>query len=698
MIEIKNISKEYEKPYKKALDNVSLTLPENGLVIIKGKSGSGKTTLLNIIAGYEKPTSGEVIGLTSNDVAMMFQDYRLITYLTVFENLKIICDLYKVDYFEIDELLNKFEIAELKDHYPNQISLGECLRVSLARALLSHKHVLLIDEPTKSLDDDNVERIYELLYSISSDHLVIVVSHDSYFFNQPDLLYMIELSDGKLVSKSENIIKDYSLTPTCCAHLSVKNSVYIANKIFAENKKKYIFLIIILILSFSLILVSLVGITTSYSDLLISNAKEKGYDKIEFVNKASDVNYSAIDYNFYNNMAKKESVFPFVYKSVSINNELIDCNIYFTNTYYDTQINNGEILISNVISKKYGYQQNDDIVISKQKFHIKDIYSDSNENNESTPSFVITKDDMLNLVFNPYLNNRVTCMVADVESSIYLSSNIIEDNNIIYGSNTILNNNEIGISKELAETYSKNLEDLIGKTICIDFYAFDSNLYFNQIDQRTYQFVVKYVYSESSGWRQIRLNPELNKELSSHYLEYNNGLYRLAVSINDKKTINQMYSEGLYDCTPISDELYSTVEWTKALNYVLLIFGGIVLVVVIINLINYLIEFMIQDQSMMGILASFGIEKKKIIWVYNVPSILTILSSFMIAIILQIGILKLINALLVGLKITSLDAYSFTIIPAVILLIICILVIVLCNFKLSSRFKRKTVIDIIYDR
>lgn len=240
MIELKNISKVYDKHNNTVLNNINLKFPNKGLVIIKGKSGIGKTTLLNIIAGYDKPTSGTLSGYKFNDISMMFQDYRLIDYLTVYENIEVVKELCKNNQYNIDELLKKFDIESIKNHYPNEISLGQSLRVSLIRTLINDKPILLVDEPTKALDDDNVKIIFDFLEQQSKEKLVIVVSHDEYFLNKES--YFIELKNGSYETNinidENNQISNYSSKDI---HLNLKLSTFLGIKTFLTKKAKYLF-------------------------------------------------------------------------------------------------------------------------------------------------------------------------------------------------------------------------------------------------------------------------------------------------------------------------------------------------------------------------------------------------------------------------------------------------------------------------
>ena len=232
MIKIVNLEKVYclkNKRTQKALINVNLELPDKGLVLICGKSGSGKTTLLNILGGLDYQTNGDIYvddkrieekdldSYRSNYSSFVFQDLNLIEELTVLENLEVSFDLTrkKNDKNLIAETLKKvglpdtdISMEDFLSRHPKELSGGQKQRVSIARALLKNPSVLILDEPTAALDEENSKHIGEMLKDISKDCLVIVSSHNL------DVLSsiadrIIEIEDGDVISdKTINNIEE----------------------------------------------------------------------------------------------------------------------------------------------------------------------------------------------------------------------------------------------------------------------------------------------------------------------------------------------------------------------------------------------------------------------------------------------------------------------------------------------------------
>lgn len=232
MIKIVNLEKVYclkNKRIQKALINVNLELPDKGLVLICGKSGSGKTTLLNILGGLDYQTNGDIYvddkrieekdldSYRSNYSSFVFQDLNLIEELTVLENLEVSFDLTrkKNDKNLIAETLKKvglpdtdISMEDFLSRHLKELSGGQKQRVSIARALLKNPALLILDEPTATLDEENSRRIGEMLKDISKDCLVIVSSHNhdvlSSFADR-----IIKIEDGEVISdKTINKIEE----------------------------------------------------------------------------------------------------------------------------------------------------------------------------------------------------------------------------------------------------------------------------------------------------------------------------------------------------------------------------------------------------------------------------------------------------------------------------------------------------------
>ncbi|MDE6407859.1 MAG: ABC transporter ATP-binding protein/permease [Anaeroplasmataceae bacterium] len=187
MLTAQNICKYYDKnklSEQCVLKNISLELPETGLVSIFGPSGCGKTTLLNMLAGLDTPTSGTVcynnIPVTDsfryNNVGVIFQDYALLENKTVEENIRI--GYLDATDQALEDTLKALDISRLKDRRISMLSGGEKQRVSIARALIKKPAYIVADEPTGNLDLKNRMRVMQILKSLSTHILIILVSHD----------------------------------------------------------------------------------------------------------------------------------------------------------------------------------------------------------------------------------------------------------------------------------------------------------------------------------------------------------------------------------------------------------------------------------------------------------------------------------------------------------------------------------------
>ena len=198
-IELKNVSVIYENGsvYVKALNNISLTIEKSEKVAIVGKSGSGKSTLLNVISGIEKISEGEITfdnkkynNMKESEMSKMrlrefgfvFQAFHLISSLTVWDNicLPVIADNKKVDSKFIESVLEKLELTDRKNHYPNQLSGGEKQRVALARAVINKPAILFADEPSGNLDTANGDKVFELMFDLAEQYgqTLVYVTHD----------------------------------------------------------------------------------------------------------------------------------------------------------------------------------------------------------------------------------------------------------------------------------------------------------------------------------------------------------------------------------------------------------------------------------------------------------------------------------------------------------------------------------------
>lgn len=220
-IQTENLKRHYERGPQtvRALDGVDLQLNHGEFVSVVGSSGSGKSTLLNLLAGLDSPTSGritvdgaaldsytrkELATYRAQKIGMMFQSFNLLPYKSALENVEVALYFNGTPKGErrerSAEILTKLGLAERLTHHPADLSGGEQQRVALARALVKKPALLLADEPTGNLDQENTKQIGELLTELNRNGLtIIMVSHDLQLA-QSLSQRIIHMNYGKIIS------------------------------------------------------------------------------------------------------------------------------------------------------------------------------------------------------------------------------------------------------------------------------------------------------------------------------------------------------------------------------------------------------------------------------------------------------------------------------------------------------------------
>lgn len=222
ILQLKNISKGYGDPlksnFRKVLDELNLEVETNKKIAIAGPSGSGKTTLLNLIGTLDRPDAGEIFfngrkitGYSHEELAhfrnrelgFVFQMHHLLPQCTLWENvllpvLPIKKVVGKAEKVWAEHLLRKVGIWEQRNQKPSELSGGECQRTAVVRALINKPQLILADEPTGALDEQNADNLADLLNHLSGEEGVslIVVTHSSELASQMDKVY--HLKNGKL--------------------------------------------------------------------------------------------------------------------------------------------------------------------------------------------------------------------------------------------------------------------------------------------------------------------------------------------------------------------------------------------------------------------------------------------------------------------------------------------------------------------
>lgn len=199
------------------LKGIELTIPENQFVTLMGPSGSGKSTLLHILAGIDRPDSGdielfghslaqmnesEITTYRRSVIGVIFQFFNLLPYLTAIENVSV--PLYlsgkgrKESHRRAEEVLESVGLKERLGHKPSELSGGEQQRVAIARALAPKPRLVLADEPTGNLDSENAHAIMNLLLELQKSNLLtlFMVTHDPEIGRLGNI--RIRMKDGSL--------------------------------------------------------------------------------------------------------------------------------------------------------------------------------------------------------------------------------------------------------------------------------------------------------------------------------------------------------------------------------------------------------------------------------------------------------------------------------------------------------------------
>lgn len=219
MLQIRNISKSYSNS-RKVLDQLSLDVEKGEAIAIVGPSGSGKTTLLNIIGTLDVADDGEVHLKSKNllqlsdsekpafrntEIGTIFQLHHLLPQLSLWENV-LLPTLPSKEKQGIENraetLLKKVGIWEQRNQKPAELSGGECQRAAVVRALINQPSLLLADEPTGALDEENAEKLTDLLLMLNKEMntTLIVVTHSALLASKMDKIY--EIHNGQIVLKN----------------------------------------------------------------------------------------------------------------------------------------------------------------------------------------------------------------------------------------------------------------------------------------------------------------------------------------------------------------------------------------------------------------------------------------------------------------------------------------------------------------
>ena len=217
IIELNNISKTFDSKKKiTVLKNLNFKFKKGKIYSLSGPSGSGKSTLLNLLSLIDRPSSGTIKidnqninyneieindKIRSNNIGIVYQEKNLLPDFTAIENVCIASltanNNHKMAEQESLNIIQKVGLKDRTHHYPSELSGGELQRIALSRAIVNKPRIILADEPTGSLDHENANQIFNLLFKLKNkDRVIIFATHNRFFANKAD--YKISLSNGKI--------------------------------------------------------------------------------------------------------------------------------------------------------------------------------------------------------------------------------------------------------------------------------------------------------------------------------------------------------------------------------------------------------------------------------------------------------------------------------------------------------------------
>ena len=229
MIEVKNVTKTYGKKQNafRALNNVSLTIPDGASVAILGKSGSGKSTLMHAMSGLDRPEQGEVVidgenilklkqkavdKFRAEKIGFIFQSFFVQGNESVYDNVGLPLEIARVPRSErkkrIQRALTSVEMLDKVRNKAKNLSGGQKQRLAIARAIANHPKIIFADEPTGNLDSVTSELVEDMLFGYNRDQGVtlIIVTHDEDLAAKCDIL--VNIKDGNIESVTDRKVGD----------------------------------------------------------------------------------------------------------------------------------------------------------------------------------------------------------------------------------------------------------------------------------------------------------------------------------------------------------------------------------------------------------------------------------------------------------------------------------------------------------
>lgn len=664
MIKIINAIKTYKSAKGESvcvLNNITLTLPSNGLISIVGKSGSGKTTLLNIIGGIDKLDRGKIIydnynskdfkdinynSLRNNYIGLIFQEFQLIETLTVYENVNLALRLQKISTIErrkkIKNALEKLEIINLIDRYPNELSGGERQRVAIARVIAKGCKVILADEPTGSLDEDSGNNVFSILKSLSKELLVVVVTHDKEFAEKySDSIYTIK--NGSITSESvckvnctyENEIKFSK------SNLSLKDTLYLSRATIYKRLKKIVFTSLMLTLTLSLFLIAFNGTLMNNVNLTINAFSEYEIESFKVGYNDSSKSLSIADFSNNN--------FP---------------SIKYNEVY--SNINSFESM---------GFQLDFDGIDTKHQFYA---------------------DDFRYIVVTDYAK-------IDIKTVGYT----LEDGDIVvtdYLLASILYKTDCELTS-IEEFNQKEITFLSGFTVKIaGIMDTDYESYYETIDEKSQggysEFLTNSVFQAKKSNDYITIY--MNENTYNSYFAKRTSTVGKTVYVtlgNNKDSVNfikYLYNNDILHMSYISQDIYEAIKTSGSISNLSYIIALVFSFLVLLFIYSFISNLIFDNKKIIGIIICLGGSKKDLIKIFLVHISIVLLLSYILSVIIGIIATITLNNYIIKYTSFSTSVLYFNLFSPIIVFAILFIIATISLLLPITRLKRKPPIDLVY--
>lgn len=573
MICLENVKMQFKK--KKILSNLNYEFPSRGFYIICGKSGVGKTTLLNILTGLLKPTCGNVkydgvdiyeknykkSTLLNEKIGYIFQNYNLIEELSVEDNIKLGNSCESQEIFEIMKFLG---IEELKDEKAKVLSGGERQRTAIARAIIKSPSILIADEPTGNLDEENSKIIMQYLAEISKNTLVIMVTHDIALAKEyaSHILYLSRqgIKDEVLSNVHNANTKYVKKESKASSDISIKTNFKLLWASLYKKKVLFLLYMLLFIVSMSLSAVTLTMLTFDKSDLANRVISKYNPDK-EIVEVTKIVEFE----NQFNILQKGKIFFDtFDNKIIGKRKKLEDIDYIQMQSFDSISLEKGrapmkenEVIVTHALSRL------DTITIMEKDYTIVGVTSIFEETrNEEKVVFGLDN-------IKGYTSVLTTSLFSAFENCYYYTANQRD-----YAGDIAID--EIVVSKSYAKSH--NLKEGQTYTTC-DVRKYNSDYFKGEINPYTdigETFIVKEILDQPDYF--IIINDNKYESLSKDYELYYNYEETVLIHKITKEFIKEIYKCGF----EVRDENLMSFDPSLSILNIYNFFGRIILAIAII--------------------------------------------------------------------------------------------------------------------